>query len=362
MLGIHRRTRAAFTLIELLVVVAIIALLISILLPSLQKAKEQARVTICLTNLRAIAQASAQYLNSDSSGDLPWVLPRGYRTEGRNYWYNIITEVIWGGQMPDVPADAFDGTDLVPGGTNPAEQGSIADTFKVPARHRPMNAYLYPGVSFDQPERDWANGGDISQRTALPAITPGTFKCPSDRTANLPEVGRNDTPNIETDTIFESWRFWGTSYPINWYWPYYYSGFTGASGSGAPPGNRAPYGNDFTKIIGGQLDGDGNVRVVGLGRHMLNVSQRAGWQSRFVTFYESLFNYAMESAKPRGYTAGQPPRVFVGWHGEENRHAAAYLDGHADYRVRDTRYVDDVGWTSWPSRPWEGEWQPFEDD
>lgn len=354
--------RRAFTLIELLVVVAIIALLISVLLPALSKAREQARVATCLTNMRSIGQAAAQYLNSDSSGDLPWVLPRGYRTEGRNYWYPIITEVIWGGQMPDVPAEAFEGSDIMPTNDNPAEEGSMADVFKVPPRHRPLNPYLFPGVSFDQPERDWVPSGNAAMRTATPAILPGTFRCPSDRSAALPMVGRNDTPQIETDTIFESWRFWGTSYPINWYWPYYYSGFTGASGSGAPPGNRAPYNNDFTKIIGGQLDNNGNVKIVGLGRYMLNLSERGGWQSRFVIFYEALLNYAMEAAKPRGYEASQQPRTFVGWHKEENKHVAAYLDGHADYRVRDTRYVDDVGWTTWPSRPWEGEWAAYQDN
>jgi len=51
----------AFTLIELLVVVAIISLLVSILLPSLNKAKELARGVVCAANLNQIGLAFAMY-------------------------------------------------------------------------------------------------------------------------------------------------------------------------------------------------------------------------------------------------------------------------------------------------------------
>lgn len=56
-----RGKHKGFTLIELLVVVAIIALLISILLPSLSRAREQARATVCMANMRSMGLAFTMY-------------------------------------------------------------------------------------------------------------------------------------------------------------------------------------------------------------------------------------------------------------------------------------------------------------
>lgn len=61
---------AGFTLIELLVVIAILSLLISILLPSLQKAREIARKAVCSVQLRGLAVVSVTYA-SDANDYLP---------------------------------------------------------------------------------------------------------------------------------------------------------------------------------------------------------------------------------------------------------------------------------------------------
>lgn len=67
----NKRRDRGFTLIELLVVIAIIALLLAILMPALQRVKDQAKATRCLANLKQIGLAMQAY-----AGDWDYKVPR----------------------------------------------------------------------------------------------------------------------------------------------------------------------------------------------------------------------------------------------------------------------------------------------
>lgn len=89
--GRQARRRLAFTLIELLVALAIIAILASLLVPGLGRAKESARTVSCLNNLRQLGIASVTY-SMDHNGHLPsfrnWLFTRaGDLTTGKLYPY-----------------------------------------------------------------------------------------------------------------------------------------------------------------------------------------------------------------------------------------------------------------------------------
>ena len=68
--------KRAFTLIELLVVIAIIAILAAILFPVFARAREQARKTTCLSNLKQIGLSALMYVQ-DYDEQFPWLMMDG---------------------------------------------------------------------------------------------------------------------------------------------------------------------------------------------------------------------------------------------------------------------------------------------
>jgi prepilin-type N-terminal cleavage/methylation domain-containing protein/prepilin-type processing-associated H-X9-DG protein len=91
----QRQHRSGFTLVELLVVVGIIALLISILLPSLNRAREAANAVKCLSNLKQIGQALQLYAADNKNYVVPGMVIRGgssgdTRYNPGDYWPTIL--------------------------------------------------------------------------------------------------------------------------------------------------------------------------------------------------------------------------------------------------------------------------------
>jgi len=168
--------RRGFTLIELLVAIAIISVLVSILVPTLGRAREETRKVFCMSNLREIGGAIDSYLSDNDN--LPWtyVSRDGKPCPGADSW----SSYTWGGMRAPMP---------FPGDEN-------GDWALVPAEIRPLNRFLAPT----------AQGRDAIK----------VVECPSDRSAVSPIIDASANDAAEIEGRRSSWEAFGSSYSINW--------------------------------------------------------------------------------------------------------------------------------------------------
>jgi prepilin-type N-terminal cleavage/methylation domain-containing protein len=124
--------RKAFTLIELLVVIAIISVLISILLPALQGAREEGSKADCLAKLKEHGHVSNMYMEDEGKNILPFHMGFEIGYNNTTIGVDLISEHIYGGYQTLSRSTLW-------------QNYYPADFTDYPTDIRPFNKYVAPG-------------------------------------------------------------------------------------------------------------------------------------------------------------------------------------------------------------------------
>ncbi|QOV90941.1 type II secretion system protein [Humisphaera borealis] len=210
-----RRTPRGFTLVELLVVIGIIALLISILLPSLGRAREAAKSVVCKSQLKQLHFAWQLY-QTDNRGKF-FDYPLGGAPGTRHWMPYLIPQTSNTTQIFLCPSAAADPAGFVPGtyalGTaqTPWVEQRAGEVAPYDRSSYCYNQNLHPKSTYGSVNDRFQNASQLRDPTIVPVLGDGLFRGGTPGVAgtkrHMPKNLSNPLPEEAASKADEAMRF-----------------------------------------------------------------------------------------------------------------------------------------------------------